>query len=161
MSCQTLQMIESHKSVSITEIISFEEKIGRNLPKTYQLFLLKHNGGHPKSNVFSYKFNGRSLKSSIHYFLGLTDDDSDSLEENLEAYQNRIPRNCFPIAYDSSGNLILLSIEGNDREKVYFWDHENEADEGEEPDYRNVYLIADTFDEFLAGLQDESILTTY
>jgi len=37
---------------------------------------------------------------------------------------------------------------------VYFWDHEDELDENGEfvQDYRNLYLIADSLQEFLDGL---------
>jgi hypothetical protein len=160
MTSELFQIVDSHEPVSLVEILIFEKKIGKNFPDSYKNFLLKYNGGHPKFNVFSYQINGGFLESAVHYFLGLTDDDSDSLEENLAAYQGRLPNDCFPIAYDANGNLILLALEGANREKVYFWDHENEVDEGEEPDYRNVYLIANSFDEFLANLQDESVLMT-
>jgi hypothetical protein len=62
----------------------------------------------------------------------------------------------FPISYDSFGNLILIAIKNADRGKIYFWDHEMEADpnQGEVPDYSNLTLIADSFDEFINSLHD-------
>jgi hypothetical protein len=40
---------------------------------------------------------------------------------------------------------------------IYFWDHDNEADQalGETPEtVENIYLLGDTFTEFLEGLYD-------
>lgn len=67
-------------------------------------------------------------------------------------YRGRIPPNLLPIAHDPFGNLICLSVAGQDRGKVYFWDHEVEVREGEIPSYRNVSFIADNFESFLDGL---------
>ena len=59
-----------------------------------------------------------------------------------------------PIADDPGGNAICLGMSGNERGKVYFWDHEMEADEGDEPTFENVYLVAESFASFLKSLKD-------
>lgn len=56
---------------------------------------------------------------------------------------------------DPFGNAICLGISGNERGKVYFWDHEMEPDDdwdGRLETAGNVQLIADSFTEFVAGL---------
>jgi hypothetical protein len=54
--------------------------------------------------------------------------------------------------------LICKSCGSSDAGKIYFWDHEKEVDymRSDDTDYSNRYLMADNFDEFLDGLQDES-----
>jgi hypothetical protein len=39
--------------------------------------------------------------------------------------------------------------------EILYWDHEEEADEGEEPTYDNVYLIANSFTDFINGLYED------
>lgn len=123
------------------------------LPKDYREFLLKYNGGKPSSNCFSFS-DDETDGSVIQSFFGIHGmDNYDLLYEYQNVYKDRIPDNCFPIACDSFGNLILISVKGPDRGKIYFWDHEEEAYE-DVPDYSNLTLIADSFDEFLDGLHD-------
>ena len=51
--------------------------------------------------------------------------------------------------------MIQFLVKNADRGKIYFWDHEMEADEGETPNYSNLTLIADSFDEFIEGLHSD------
>lgn len=57
-----------------------------------------------------------------------------------------------PIAHDAGGNLVLLGV--NEKQGIYFWDHELEAEEGEVPDMSNVYAISQTFTDFLNNLHE-------
>jgi hypothetical protein len=63
-----------------------------------------------------------------------------------------VPAGFLPLAVDPGGNLICLVISGTNTGKVYFWDHEEEVEEGQQPGYSNVYLIANSFNEFLNSL---------
>lgn len=126
---------------------------GFGLPMEYRSFLLKHNGGEPVEDIFNFK-DDKENGSDVRFFLGIYPDEHRNLLEYLKTYNGRIPKNLFPIAYDSCGNLICISTMGSDRGKIYFWDHEMEAYEVEEPDYSNLTLIADSFDEFLNSLHD-------
>ena len=124
-----------------------------NFPKSYRDFLLKYNGGEAEKREFKFKEGEHG--SDIRSFLGIYPDKHNNLLSYLKSYRGRIPENFFPIGYDSCGNLILISVKNKDRGKIYFWDHEMEADEGETPDYSNLTLIADSFDEFIEGLHSE------
>lgn len=126
---------------------------GFALPKDYRRFLLTHNGGEPEPDYFNFKHD-KSDGSDVRFFLGIYPDEHNDLLDHLKMYNGRLSKNIFPIAYDSCGNLICISVTGPDRGKVYFWDHEMEADEGEEPDYSNLTLIADSFDEFINSLHE-------
>ena len=132
-------------------LLSLEQIWEFKLPKNYREFFLKFNGGTPIQNNFSFKEKNNG--SIIHHFFGLFPIKYINILYYLEMYKNRVPSNTFPIASDVCGNLILISVKNADRGKIYFWDHEMEADNGETPDYSNLTLIADSFDEFINGLR--------
>ena len=70
---------------------------------------------------------------------------------------DRHTNDSFPIASDDYGNSICLIVKGPNRGKIYFWDHEMEADtdQGEVADYSNMTLISDSFNEFIECLYKE------
>jgi hypothetical protein len=69
-----------------------------------------------------------------------------------------MPDELIPIANASCGDKICMSVIGDNYGKVYFWDHEQEAYEGEEPDYSNVHLIANSFTDFINSLYETELL---
>ena len=146
-------MIGAQKPISKAQINSLEKLIGKLLPEDYSAFLIRYNCGYPEPNIFSYLYNGKRYQSDIAGLLGFDNEDEDNIIDYIENYKNRIPSGLLPIAYDSSGNLVCISLNPNTFGSIYFWDHENEYDDGVTPGYRNVYLIAHSFDEFLSGLR--------
>lgn len=56
----------------------------------------------------------------IESFYGLANDHN-SLQEAINTYSDRFPRNIIPIASSAGGNEISMDI---DNEKILFWDHE-------------------------------------
>jgi SMI1/KNR4 family protein SUKH-1 len=148
-----LKILESLKPLDSDILKALEQYWGFGIPKDYREFLIKYNGGVPVPNCFSFKYDVED-GSCIHSFFGIKKDENHNLLMNIQLYQERIPANFLPIGDDSFGNLILLSVKGSDRGKIYFWDHEREVAEGEEPDYSNLTLIADSFNEFINSLRD-------
>lgn len=144
-----LEISHSREPVSEQDIISLESVLGAQLPDTYRKFLLLHNGGHPNPNVFPIHNNPSDNRGQIDYFLCIKVKDIYNLPTWIRRYKNRIPHDLIPIAVDPGGNLICLSIMDINRGKIYFWDHEEEADDGNAPGYGNIYLITNTFDELL------------
>lgn len=133
-------------------IDEFERYLGMPLPADYRRFLLEHNGGKPTPNVFLISAEKRS-EDIVDFFLGLKAARiSFSLEEYASRRKDHLPSNLISIARDPGHNAICLSLEGVDVGKVYFWD----ADFGVvgAPDYSNLYLLADSFDEFLSKLHE-------
>lgn len=121
------------------------------LPQDYRKFLLCYNGGYPCKTIFNFD----DSSSVIDCFYGFM---KDFIKNILIKYRDigiRYPINTLPIGDDVFGNLILLSVKGPDRGKIYFWDHEMEVEDGETPDYSNLTLIADSFDEFINSLKSE------
>jgi cell wall assembly regulator SMI1 len=149
-----LEIADSHEPLDEKRIAALEMQIGYRLPKEYRAFLAAHNGGYANgSNAFRYKYErGPYTESRINELLGLTAEYG-SLDKNYlrMAALGRIPEKLLPIADDPFGNLICISLAGKDCGAVYFWDHENEPDDGNQ-EFRNIHLIADSFDEFLSGL---------
>ncbi len=111
---------------------------------------MTYNGGKPEPDSFLYR--DKSQGSMVDFFLGLDVTKWDDLERDCENYKDRMPKNFIPIAYDPGGNRIVIGVSGQDTGKIYFWDHEMEANDDEQPDMSNMHLVADSFEEFLAEL---------
>lgn len=146
---------ESGKKLKESKLESFEKKIGLELPLEYKSFLLKHNGGECDPCVFDFIENGEESDSSIStfYAIGGIDDDYD-LEENIDIYINdekRLPDGLIPIAEDDGGNLVCISCTGDDKGKIYFWNHE---EEDEDDLTANLYFVSNSFNEFVESLRD-------
>ncbi len=88
-------------------------------------------------------------------FLPLADIDSSNLRRNYLIFNkaNLIPANLLPIAEAPRMHQICISLYGEDARSVYHWfaDHE---DEEIIPSYEYMYLIADSFTEFINCLFD-------
>ncbi|MFD3162899.1 SMI1/KNR4 family protein [Herpetosiphon sp. NSE202] len=145
-------------------VAAFEQELGCRLPEDYRAFLLEHNGGQPELTVFNMHSNLMpDDQSIIHYFLSL-DPAAESSEirqviRTYTKYETRIPAELLPIAHDLGGNLICLGIRGEQRGKVYFWDHEFELEAEEMGDlYYNVSCCSPSFQAFVESLLPESIL---
>ena len=147
------QMEKSFGPLEESLLTSYELSWDIRLPDEYRQFLLTYNGGRPIPCEFNFK--GQDSGSAIDGFLGLGGGKNYDLLKTIKLFQGRLPARFFPVACDQGGNQICLSVSGPDSGKVYFWNHEFEADEryGDNPETAdNITLIADSFNEFLNGL---------
>lgn len=142
---------DGNGNISMDIIEKYEQKWGVKLPEEYRKFLSTYNGGYPFPDAFAIA--DIEDESTVDRFLQLGAGPHSNLEKYMTTYTGRLPNDLFPIAHDPGGNLICIGIDGDCFGKIYFWDHEFEADENE-PDYSNVYLIADSFIEFLENLYE-------
>lgn len=111
------------------------------LPQEYRTFLCKYNGGYtPKT-----KFKVGRVSSDIRGFYG-----GDSAKLNFQNFnlEEWIESGLFPIACDSFGNYIAISIEEKSYGKIYFCDHEM----GNKPS-----LIDDNFMSFIKRCKSDVI----
>ncbi|MBK9266104.1 MAG: SMI1/KNR4 family protein [Polyangiaceae bacterium] len=135
-------------------ITQFEARRGVLLPLDYKQFLLKSNGGYPTPNVFEVpEWHGQG--NSVMSFYGIHDGSKGKrLDRACEVYDERIPADLIPIADDANGNAICIGWKGEREGKIYFWDHEDELDEDGDfvKDYRNVFVVANSLQEFLDNL---------
>jgi hypothetical protein len=124
------------------------------LPLEYKQFLLISNGGWPAPDVFEVP-DWHGGGSVLDAFYGIHDGrKTERLDRALEVYDERIPADLIPIATDAFSNKICIGWKGEREGKIYFWDHEDELDEDGDfvQDYRNVFLVANSLQEFLDSL---------
>ncbi|HMY18667.1 MAG TPA: SMI1/KNR4 family protein [Polyangium sp.] len=135
-------------------ITEFEARWEVVLPLEYKQFLLKSNGGRPTATCFAIPgFHGQG--SMMNSFYGIHHGaEHHQLDLAVKSYGERIPADLIPIAADAGGNEICIGWKGKRAGKIYFWDHEDELDENGDfvQDYRNVFLVANSLQEFLDNL---------
>ena len=135
-------------------IAEFEARRGVLLPAEYKAFLLESNGGMPIPDVFEVPgWHGHG--NAVMFFYGIHEGEKvDRLDRACQVYDERIPADLIPIAYDANGNKLCIGWKGKRKGKIYFWDHEDELDENGDfvQDYRNVFLVANSLQEFLDSL---------
>ncbi len=134
-------------------IEEFEAQFNILLSLDYKEFLKNENGGIPLKKTFL--INNKQGYDTIDIFFGLDMEKPFlSLSYLIESYFDRFPKGILPIGEDPGGNYICLNVnEGEDYGKIYFYDHEvdNENNDGT-LNWDNLYLIADSFTEFIAKL---------
>ena len=150
-----MKFYESHEPLNLDEFKYFDED-NIVIPDDYKNFLIQYNGGRPENSTVHFK--NRDEATMLNCIFGFTKDRYGSFTRYQGVYAGRIPSNTIAIADDAGGNLIIMSISGEDYGKIYFWDHEMEAYEDEDPDYSNLTLVADSFQEFLDNLKSEDEL---
>ena len=134
-------------------LAAIEELWGFHLPNDYRKYLLETNGGEPEKTLFV--IDAEYGESTIDIFFGIKKGINDNILLKQKYANVRFPDNFLPIARESFGNLILLAVKNPDRGKIFFWDHELEADDGEVPDYSNLTLIAPDFQTFFNSLRPD------
>jgi len=128
------------------DIARLEDELRTILPRDYVSFLQTEGGGRPTPNQ-SVHDQALELGVAVTDFF-----DADHLTKEWSKWRARVPARLVPVADAEGGNLVCLSLHGEDTGSVYFWDHENEVEDGVEPDDRNITQIAASFEEFLDGL---------
>jgi len=144
-----LNWSDTRPGLSIAELESVGRKCGIELPESYKTFLQLRNGGRPSRRRFRTS-DGQPC-SAVKRFLAVYEGEG-SLEDYVNTFAGRIPDYCFPIANDAFGNLVLMGFKGNQRGKIFFWDHEEDDDF--EPEEN---LLVESLDLFLTGLEDDDV----
>ena len=80
-----------------------------------------------------------------------------SMWHNLNTYARRVPSWLLPVASDEYGNLFGISVRNSDSGSVWFWDHEQEADEDEPPTEDNLTYRAPDWQSFLDSLRPPEV----
>lgn len=150
----TVTITGSGPMLSSEKLKALEERLDIALPEQYRDFLLQHNGGTPDLALFECAGGGGSF---VRSFLGAHEGPHSNFEVKflaLKVTRKALPDNIVAVAEDGFGNLVCLSLAGADVGSVYFWDHERET---ETPSYKNMHLIAPSFNEFLAALHSKPV----
>ena len=159
-------LIEGTKDqLTDSDIEKYTNELNINLPEDYKNYLLKYNGGHPIKDGYPMieciDNDPNDNNGDIAWFYAIYDGEHNNFLKahyRFKIWQKRMPDELIPIGRGSGGDKICISVKGNNYGKVYFWDHEQEAYEGEEPDYSNVHLIANSFADFINSLYETQLL---
>lgn len=127
-------------------LAEFEKKIGARFPEDFREFFIKSN--RIEHSLSTFKISAEQGDSRVHEIY------KSDLENEWNVFKNRIPQTMIPFASDPFGNQLCIGVTGDEKGKVYFWDHELEGEEDEQPYYKNVYKIAESFQDFLSGLYE-------
>ena len=144
----------SYQQVFSATLDAVEQRIGRPIPAEYRAFLLEHNGGYPEPADFEITHhNGQVESISVDWFFPVEVEGSLDLEKKQKTYQGRLPDELFPFGCDPGGNLLCIVTQGERTGQVWFWDHEEEPEEGETPGWDNLYYVAPDFAAFMKVLK--------
>jgi cell wall assembly regulator SMI1 len=119
-----------------------EQRIDAPLPHSYRVYLTEQDGGRLADN---------SEAAKTVFGLGNVPDWA-NIWDKLDTYQGRVPPWLLPIAQDEYGNLFAISLRSQDNGSVWYWDHEEEANEGEPPSNDNIQYKAPDWPTFLDQL---------
>jgi cell wall assembly regulator SMI1 len=120
-----------------------EKRLGRNLPNDYRNYLLEQDGGRLDNN-----------SGAVNTVFGLGEvPDWANMWSILTTFEDRLPAWLLPVARDEYGNLYAVSLRDVDSGSVWFWDHEEEADEGEPPTEENIEWKSPNWQAFIESLQ--------
>ncbi|WP_378945982.1 SMI1/KNR4 family protein [Paracoccus sp. R86501] len=126
-----------------------EHVLGARLPAPYRAWLAHRNGQLPKDRYVTFMANGRQSETHLHYLYAVNSSESFN---DLWTYHSRygaVYRHWYlSIGGDDFGNQFLLALKGPDHGKVFFCDHELPFDTA-------LHLIANSFDDFIAGLRPD------
>jgi hypothetical protein len=155
---------EGSKNEALEE---FELLIGTKLPDAYRHFLLAYGMCRfYNSMIFGSISKIRNVnRGPFAHFYGLpgsTREEWETIVGKYNTYRGRMPDTIIPIAAAGNGDQICIGIDEREVGKIFYWDHENEWDEedyledyGEpmpdEEKFRNVYLVAETFEDFVTA----------
>lgn len=152
-----MTLINSAEKLSAEDITEFENEAGIKFPDDYKAFMLESNGGTPKED-WLYDFFDEVTEaentSVIREFFSLLQDESVKMRNlrkiyDIMTYEETIPADMLPIADDSGGNVIGISLNKDDFGYVYFINHEyDDLDTG----YLVKSKIAESFSAFLDSL---------
>jgi len=135
--------------LDLQTLSDFEKKHSLSLPDDYKNFLLEHNGGAPVPSA------NRTPETIVQWIYGIHQgEDWASLEWHIEILDKRIPSKTLPIANDAGGNKFLLSLRPDTYGEIWFWDHENEAEDNAEEYFDNISKSANSLSDFINNLYE-------
>ncbi len=92
---------------------------------------------------------------SIRAFYGNDKNGFYDLYKSNISFFGRVPKEFIIIAEDVVGNRICLGINGEYKDKIYYWDMEGEAADGEPAHYKNIDFISESLEIFLDRLFED------
>lgn len=151
------------------ELAEIERQIGAHLPADYRDYLKRYGYSTFGDLVEFRPIEALPSRVSVSgnapfsHFYGPASAGANALGTAIESYKGRMHSSVIPIASDGGGCEIVLGLSGPIRGRVFYWDCNDEWDESEYEDehgsqmpeeakFANMYLVSDTFTEFLTKL---------
>ena len=137
------------------EVEALERSLGVQLPAIYRAILLDYGGEIFLANGAIFRpeeptpwddTGDGTLDINCFYGVGNFRTTLQNMIESLVGEQ--LPEWLIPIGESTFGNQLCLAISGEDRDAVYFWDHEHDEGTG-------LYRVAPSFDAFIAMLKPD------
>lgn len=141
------------KKENVDDIIDkIEHNYNVNLPLEYKEFLIEYGGSFIKENKMYQPIENSPVTpddgfESMAVFFGVTKESSYNIEMAMQTYKESLGSDVIPIADADGGDLICLGLKDENRDKVYYWYHEEEKIDKHGKDY--LYLVANSFKEFI------------
>jgi hypothetical protein len=149
------EMIGQRPPTTSAAIEAFEKERGLKLPMAYESFLLATNGGVPRASLFPVQNRPNDPIDNVQCFLGIdVPIPTSELSYPYDLYVGGFPFGIVPIASQDLGGYVCLDLRAS-RERVAFWDHRHFWSTGEWRE-RDLYHVADNFEEFLTLLRSSS-----
>jgi hypothetical protein len=142
-----------------SQIEKLEIRLEMRLPEAYRNFLLAFCAPVIFQKRICFKPKQRSPwtckdgTQNLISFYGLGNCDGNLIKE-IGIYEKRMPECVIPIGDLPGGNQLCLSLSPPSEGCIFVWDHENEMDKKFRchRSFQNMYLAADSFDDFIKGL---------
>ena len=137
---------------SAAELTRLQEEVARDIPTEYLEFLRDFGSGDLEANDLRLDVEVAGEVSVREFF------SPERAIEQRHYWTDRVPADFLVIADSAGGNLICLSLHDQEDKfgAVYYWDHDSESGEDEEPDEENMTRITETLAEFLTALHPAS-----
>jgi SMI1 / KNR4 family (SUKH-1) len=132
-----------------SELDQIDEKVGQFVPVEIKQLLAIANGGYPAATVFPILGMKDNDFGSIRYFYGVDQTPDKDLWFSLDCFSGRMPAALFPFACLDGSDQVCLVTGGKRKGQIVLWDFYGET---AKPTWKNVYKIANSFDEFLNSL---------
>lgn len=144
-----MEFLESYNSISISDLIEVESKIGYQLPEEYKSFLLKNNGGRPvldgvryENEHFDYVAFFYAIRGEMYH---------DDLARQISEHKDMIPGGYLPIGESPGGDVFCISLKEPNKGSIFHWDHEEANYDGQPWEY-NMTNLSPSLTAFLEEL---------
>ena len=115
------------------DIDALTKMIGETLPADFLDFVAGNDGARPELNIFTISDDNHG---TVTRFIPVRE------IPNEMSFMENLPDKAFPLAWDTSGNYVVLDQGAGGA--VFFWDHELP---------RESFKLANSFGEFLEALE--------
>jgi len=147
------RVVELNPRITEQELRAFTNRHGIRLPKQYEEFLLRNNGGEPSPPAFPISGFENNPSGVVQVMFGLNAKfESLDLDKVLSEHESTIPKGILPIACTEGYDLLVLDLR-SPHAPVLYWDRRpfwgnNVWDEDD------LYFVANDFPSFLQGLHE-------